>query len=107
SFLQKSGCSISIAGDGRQAVEAVSAGRAFDLVLMDIDMPILDGLAATKEIRALGGRCADLPILAMTANVVPEDRAACFEAGMNGWLGKPFDRASIAEALIDIARGRG
>ena len=106
SFLQKSGCSITIASDGRQAVEAVSTGKAFDIVLMDIDMPVLDGLAATKEIRALGGRCADLPILAMTANVVPEDRTACFEAGMNGWLGKPFDRASIARALIDIARGR-
>lgn len=106
SFLQKSGCSITIASDGRQAVEAVSAGKAFDVVLMDIDMPVLDGLAATKEIRALGGRCADLPILAMTANVVPEDRTACFEAGMNGWLGKPFDRASLARALVDIARGR-
>lgn len=107
SFLQKFGCSITLVSDGREAVEAMSPGEAFDVVLMDIDMPVLDGLAATKEIRALGGRCADLPILAMTANVVPEDRAACFEAGMNGWLGKPFDRAGIARALVDIARDRG
>ena len=78
----------------------------YDLVLMDVQMPFLDGLAATRMIRALSHPCRDVPIVAMTANVLPEQTAAARAAGMVDVIHKPFSGAEILAALDRIA-GRG
>jgi CheY-like chemotaxis protein len=112
SLLTKLGHRVVIAVHGEAALEswlaASSAGAPYDLVLMDIQMPQLDGIEATKRIRAheaaTGGR--HTPILALTANTLVEDRYACFEAGMNGFLIKPLDREKLDEALAGLAASR-
>jgi CheY-like chemotaxis protein len=93
-----------VAGDGRQAVDAVERGE-FDVVLMDVQMPELDGLGATREIRA---RFPERPvwIIAMTANAMAGDREACFAAGMNDYLSKPIRPTELASAL-ERAPGNG
>ena len=83
---------------GAQALERVKS-QAFDLVLMDIHMPDMDGLTATQHIRALPG-CAGLPIIAMTASVLQEERDACLDAGMNAHLGKPLDTLQLFTTLL-------
>lgn len=96
-ILEELGLRVYVANDGREAVEKV-ASATFDLVLMDLQMPRLDGLAATREIRALPGT-AGLPVIAMTANAFEQSRAACLEAGMNDFLTKPIDISVLAIAL--------
>ena len=83
---------------GAQALERVRA-QSFDMVLMDIHMPDMDGLTATRHIRALPG-CAQLPIIAMTASVLQEERDACLAAGMNAHLGKPLDTHHLFVTLL-------
>jgi PAS domain S-box-containing protein len=108
SLLTRLGHQAVIAANGVDALEswlaAKSAGTPYDLVLMDIQMPELDGIEATKRIRlneaAAGGRRT--PILALTANTLIEDRYACFEAGMDGFLVKPLDREKLVEALAGL-----
>jgi CheY-like chemotaxis protein len=112
SLLNRLGHHVTMTADGEEAVEqwqaAESAGSSYDLVLMDIQMPRLDGVEAAKRIRAaeaeMPGRRT--PILALTANTLLEDRYACFEAGMDGFLVKPLDREKLAEALIGLAAAR-
>ncbi|WP_439395612.1 ATP-binding protein [Bradyrhizobium sp. PMVTL-01] len=112
SLLTKLGHRVVIAVHGEAALEswlaASSAGTPYDLVLMDIQMPQLDGIEATKRIRSheasTDGR--HTPILALTANTLVEDRYACFEAGMNGFLIKPLDRDKLDEALAGLAASR-
>jgi CheY-like chemotaxis protein len=108
SLLTRSGHQAVIATNGEAALEswlaAKSAGTPYDLVLMDIQMPDLDGIEATKRIRAneAAGAGRRTPILALTANTLVEDRYACFEAGMDGFLVKPLDREKLAEALAAL-----
>jgi len=94
-LLQREGAAVSVAMDGRQAVEALAAAPAgHDLVLMDVQMPVLDGLQATREIRSRLQLSA-LPIVAMTANAMQSDREQCADAGMDAHVGKPLDRKSV------------
>jgi signal transduction histidine kinase/DNA-binding response OmpR family regulator len=99
--LARMGHRVTIAGNGREAVDWVGRQR-FDFVLMDMQMPVLDGLEATREIRRLGH--VDLPIVAMTANAFSSDSDACFQAGMNAFLTKPLDRARLSEAIAALRR---
>ncbi len=104
-FLQELGLEVDIADNGRIAVDKVKAGR-YDAVLMDMQMPVLDGLAATREIRKLPGQ-DHLPILSMTANALAEDRQRCIEAGMNDHMTKPIDPELLSSKLLQWIRPRG
>src|ERR1700759_316330 len=112
SLLTRLGHHAVIATNGEAALEswfaAKSAGTPYDLVLMDIQMPELDGIETAKRIRAseAGEPGRRTPILALTANTLVEDRYACFEAGMDGFLIKPLDREKLAEALAGLASAR-
>ena len=112
SLLTRLGHRAVITTNGEAALEswlaAKSAGTPYDLVLMDIQMPQLDGIGATRQIRAREAGQAGLrtPVLALTANTLVEDRYACFEAGMDGFLIKPLDREKLAEALAGLAAAR-
>ena len=86
---------VDVAQDGEEAV-AKAATASYDLILMDCLMPNMDGYQATRELRARG---AKLPILAITANVMPEEVERCLAAGMNGHLHKPVNHQLLAEAL--------
>jgi signal transduction histidine kinase/DNA-binding response OmpR family regulator len=112
SLLTRSGHHAVITTNGEAALEswlaAKSAGAPYDLVVMDIQMPQLDGIETTKRIRACeaGEPGRRTPILALTANTLVEDRYACFEAGMDGFLIKPLDREKLTEALAGLAASR-
>ncbi|WP_372785750.1 response regulator, partial [Phenylobacterium sp.] len=99
-------CTSESANDGAEALEAARAGR-FDLILMDIKMPVMDGVAATKAIRALPGPPGLVPIIALTANAEPEDAEGYLAAGMNGVVEKPMKPehllAALQEALGEAA----
>ena len=98
-LLTAEGASVVVAGDGAQALDRLRAQpKGFDLVLMDMQMPVMDGLTATRAIRQELG-LHELPIVAMTANAMAADREACLEAGMNEHVGKPFEMDSLM-ALI-------
>jgi signal transduction histidine kinase/ligand-binding sensor domain-containing protein len=91
---------VDVAENGARAVEMVTSER-YDLVLMDVQMPVMDGYAATRAIRALVGDRSRVPIIAMTANVMKAEVDRCREAGMNGFIPKPFQQAELATALAN------
>ena len=93
------GCIVDVASNGVEAVDQARA-RPYDFILMDMQMPLMDGLEATRAIRLLPEHL-NTPIIALTANVFAEDRSRCLEAGMNGHLGKPLTPASLAAVLGD------
>ena len=96
-LLERDGHHCDVVGDGAEAV-AAAQDRAYDVVLMDVQMPGLDGLEATRRIRA-GGPNARTPVVAVTASVFPEERQRCLEAGMNGHLSKPVRADELRRAL--------
>ena len=98
SVLDDVGQQVDIASDGQVAIDMVGRGD-YDLVLMDMQMPRLDGLEATRRIRAMPGR-EHLPIIAMTANAYVEDRASCLAAGMSDFIAKPFEPDELFSKLL-------
>ncbi len=99
SVLERRGATVDIARNGREALDVLAASPAFDLVLMDIMMPEMDGLEATREIRKRPG-LAKLPIIALTAKAMADDREQCIAAGANDYVAKPLD----VDKLLSLAR---
>jgi len=105
-FLEKLGYSVDAVANGRDAVDAWARG-GYDLVLMDCQMPVLDGYAATREIRARENGGARIPIVALTANAMKKDELECRQAGMDDHLAKPLDREALARCLeLHLGAGR-
>jgi two-component system sensor kinase len=98
--LRDCGATVTLVENGRQAVDAATASGDFDLVLMDMQMPELDGYSATRKLRELG---YETPIFALTANSMTGDREKCLEAGCNEYLTKPIDLNLLIETLADVA----
>jgi CheY-like chemotaxis protein len=96
-LLQRLGMQVHTAEDGDEALQLVQIGR-YDLVLMDLEMPRLDGLTATRRLRALP-HLQRLPVIALTANVGAESRRDCMDAGMNDFVSKPIDMNVLVNAL--------
>ena len=109
-MLLDTGISIEYAENGRTALEMFSKNpEKYDIILMDINMPGMNGLEGTRKIRALGGRGKDIPIIAMTANVNSKDIEKHIAAGMNSHIGKPVNRVELVQLLneyIDMDRKR-
>ncbi len=108
-MLEKAGCTVLHVTSGREVLESLAAGRMPDLIVMDVEMPELDGLQASKMIRQQeleSGRPARLPILALTANARAQDYEECLAAGMDGHLSKPFDRQDFEEAIARLTQRR-
>jgi CheY-like chemotaxis protein len=107
-LLRRMGCTFQMVGDGGAAVAAIVAEPdVFDAVLMDCQMPVLDGYAATAEIRRSEpslGRTRPLPVLALTASAIAGDRERCMSAGMDGYVTKPIQPADLRDALIALVR---
>ena len=107
-IMKEIGLEVDTAEDGTDAVNIMSSaeGRKYDLIFMDIQMPKMDGYTATREIRTLNNhKCANIPIIAMTANAFEEDRKKAVKAGMNGHIAKPISADVILENLDQIFEG--
>jgi signal transduction histidine kinase/CheY-like chemotaxis protein len=105
-LLTKAGHETRLATSGRAALDILAKDRVFDVILMDIEMPELNGHETVRELRRIEAEhnLPRLPVLALTANASRDDVAACKASGMNGHLAKPFDRADLEEALLNLTR---
>lgn len=104
-MLESTGMSVEMAGNGREAIDMVRQTTPYDLILMDMQMPVMGGEEATRHLREMGELSefrwlARVPIIAMTANAMNEDRQRCLEAGMDSHLAKPFDPAALNAILL-------
>ena len=97
-FLERFGCDVTVAADGRAGLAAWAAGHV-DLILMDVQMPVMDGLSATREIRRRTGMRARTPVVALTASAMTGDLERCLDAGMDGLLAKPLETIRLQEVL--------
>ena len=103
-FLERRGHRVDCVSDGDQAVQAVRR-NTYDLVIMDMHMPVMDGLEATQHIRGLSGSFETLPILALSANIIPDQIKRCIDAGMTAHLGKPFSSEQLNAAVDRLCDG--
>nr|WP_303657401.1 response regulator [Asticcacaulis aquaticus] len=101
-FLEEFGFAHDLATNGQQALDRILAGEEFDAILMDVQMPVMDGREATRRIRAFeretGGTANQ--IIAITAHAMAKDREECFEAGMDDYITKPFDGRVLEQKLV-------
>jgi two-component system, sensor histidine kinase and response regulator len=106
-LLSKWGHQVTLAINGREALAKVTSGERFDLVLMDVQMPEMDGYEATQKIRESEQTTGQprLPIVAMTAHAMQKDREHCFEAGMDGYISKPIRAAELSQTILQFTRG--
>ncbi len=105
-ILAKAGHSVETAKDGWEALKLFTArSREFDLILMDVEMPGMDGFRTTKRIRSLGH--ADVPIVAITAHALKEDKEKCLESGMNDYLSKPIKKDLLLEMVGKWTQKKG
>jgi CheY-like chemotaxis protein len=95
-FLKSAGVLVSTAESGLEAIELVAGGARYDLLFMDVQMAEMDGLEATRRLRAMPGG-ANLVIVALTAHALPGDRARCLAAGMDDYLSKPLSQEALRE----------
>ena len=99
-LLAREGAVVTLADNGALGVEAIAQAQpGYDAVLMDVQMPVMDGYTATRAIRTELG-LSDLPVIAMTANVMDSDREACLASGMNDHIGKPFELDDLVACLL-------
>jgi signal transduction histidine kinase/CheY-like chemotaxis protein len=105
SLIERRGHSADVAENGQQVIEAMSIAP-YDLILMDMHMPTLDGVAATRTLRALGGPASETPIIALTASSEAKDRQRCLDAGMDDFITKPIDPEELDAALDRWRTGR-
>lgn len=103
-LLERAGHAPTIVGNGAEAVDAVRVG-SFDLVLMDAQMPVMDGAAATSAIRRLDGDAATIPIIALTANAMPDAEAQYMAIGMDGYVSKPIDPRALFRTIAAVVAG--
>ena len=101
-LLKKDDYDVQGVNNGQMALEAVQ-GNHYDLILMDMEMPVMDGISATKAIRELDAPTGNIPIIAMTANVILEDIERCKAAGMNDYVSKPIDPAKLRQAILSVS----
>jgi CheY-like chemotaxis protein len=97
-LLSRLGCEVTCVGDGEQAIAAVSSAD-YDLILMDFQMPIMDGLTATEKIRSLGTSASEIPIIGLTANVLKSEKEKAMRIGMNDYLSKPIVFEDLKKAV--------
>jgi CheY-like chemotaxis protein len=98
-MLERLGCSVNVAANGKEAFDMV-AGFTYDLVFMDCQMPVMDGFDATRLIRKLDSHRGKVPIVALTAHAMAEERQRCLAAGMDAHLAKPITPKALRAALI-------
>ena len=101
-YLNKLGCNVVTANNGQEAVVKLQ-DLEIDLILMDCQMPVLDGFQATEQIRAMASTKSQTPIIAVTANAMESDRMRCFDAGMDAYLSKPVDMMNLRRAIEEVA----
>ena len=102
-ILQRMGFPVHVAHNGKEALEAlVRNRRLYNIILMDMQMPEMDGIEATTEIRQLPATVPQPRIIALTANVMPDDQARCMAAGMDGFLGKPVSVSTLSKGLAKV-----
>lgn len=105
-MLGMHGCTIHLAHDGEEAVRLVRGGLRCDVILMDIQMPVMDGVTATRHIRAMPGRAGAVPIVALTAAVETAQQSACYAAGMDGFVAKPIEHRALLSAIVEATAPR-
>ena len=103
--MSSAGHTSSTAENGQIALD-MSAGQRFDLIVMDVNMPVMDGLTATRGIRAGAGANAETPIVVLSASARTEDHEAGLEAGADAYLNKPIDFAALAQVMNHVGSGR-